>query len=253
MTIRQLLVGTSQWLRLHRFVEVIGPRQDVDNEGLLNHDAESLDDNGERESNGNYVVKPVQLTDKRESLEKLQEGFDILVDQLRGINEHLDRQVRQHEELMVRIEKLPQWLETFPAIVDSQKQITQQMLEQLKSTAYRQDRFIEAVEKIPEETAKQTDALADINHQLAAAADVDVQMTESFNEFNGALESLEQTSRGQTDGIAQMKKTFATSDRYFKYILTQQHKRLVWLFVGSVGVCVTVILALTGLLIYIRQ
>lgn len=253
MTLRQLIAGTSQWLKLHRFAEVVGLQPQVDNEGLLCQDSESGGDDDNHLSNGNYVVKAVQPTDKRESLEKLQEGFNMLVDQLRGINEHLDRQVRQHEELMARIEKLPQWLETFPAIVDSQKQITQQLLEQMKATGIRQDRFVEAVDKIPQETAKQTEALADINHQLAAAADIDVQMTESFNEFNGALENLNQTSKGQTDGIAQMKKTFAASDRYFKYILTQQHKRLVWLFVGSLGIFVTVISALTSVIIYIRQ
>ena len=42
---------------------------------------------------------------------------------------------------------------------------------------------METLEKIPTETAKQTDCLHDINHQLAAAADVDIQMGRDFSDL----------------------------------------------------------------------
>jgi hypothetical protein len=41
------------------------------------------------------------------------------------------------------------------------------------------------VDRIPQETARQTDTQASINHQLAAAADTDVQLAESFVKFKG--------------------------------------------------------------------
>ncbi|MHC4750944.1 MAG: hypothetical protein ACYTFW_13855, partial [Planctomycetota bacterium] len=88
--------------------------------------------------------------------EKLQEGFDKLVDQLQGINEHLNRQATQHEDLMSRIKQLPQLLESFPAVVENQKRITEQLLEHLKATSAKNEQFVDAVEKIPNETAKQT-------------------------------------------------------------------------------------------------
>jgi hypothetical protein len=56
--------------------------------------------------------------------------------------------------------------------------------------------FADVVAKIPTETAKQTDALVDINHQLAAAADTDVQMAEGLNKFNETLEKLNRRWRG---------------------------------------------------------
>jgi len=154
---------------------------------------------------------------------------------------------------MDRLDKLPDWLETFPSVVDGQKQITEQLLEQVKGAAAKQERFIDAVEKMPTETAKQTDALVGIDHQLAAAADTDVQMTESFNKFNQTLEKLNQTTEGQTDGILQMSRTFATSDRYLKYIISKQNKRFMWVFVAAVSVCVFVILVLTGIVIYLND
>jgi len=144
-------------------------------------------------------------------------------------------------------------LEGFPELLENQKQVTGQLLEQLKAAAIKNEQFIDAVEKIPTETAKQTDALVDIDHQLAAAADTDVQMAESFNKFNETLDKLNQSTLGQTDSIMQMSKTFSTSDRYLKYIISKQNRRFMWIFVTAIGVCVLAILVLTGIIIYLRQ
>jgi len=137
--------------------------------------------------------------------------------------------------------------------VENQKQLVEQLFEQLKANAVQDQRFMETVEKIPTETAKQTDALVDIDHQLAAAADTDVQMTESFNKFNETLDKLNESTIGQTDGIMQMSKTFATSDRYLKYIMSRQRKSFMWVFMIAVGVCIVAILILAGIIIYLRH
>ena len=202
---------------------------------------------------GKVEVKTIQPVRKQESLEKLQEGFNKLVVQLQGINEHLNRQVTQHEDLMGRLEQLPKLLESFPTVAENQKEVVEQLLEQLRATAAKSQQFVDAVEKIPTETAKQTDALVNIDHELAAAADTDVQMAESFNKFNETLDKLNQSTLGQTDSIMQMSKTFATSDRYLKYIISRQNKRFLWIFVTAISVCALAILILTGIIIYIRQ
>jgi methyl-accepting chemotaxis protein len=235
-----------------------GSQPQIDDDGLLRQDndaAQPAVDGSLQTGTGRntVVVKAVPPADRQESLEKLQEGFGKLVDQLQGINEHLSRQASQHEDLMGRIEQLPEMLESFPAVVENQKRITEQLIEQLKGTAAKNERFIDAVEKMPTETAKQTDALVGIDHQLAAAADIDVQMTESFNNFNETLEKLNKSTVGQTDGIIQMSKTFAASDRYLKYIVSRQNKRFMWIFIAAISVCVASILILTGIIIYLSR
>ena len=112
---------------------------------------------------------------------------------------------------------------------------------------------MDAVEKIPTETAKQTDALVDIDHQLAASAETDVQLVENFNKFTETLDKLNGSTMSQTDGIMQMSKTFAASDRYLKYILGRQRKSLIWVFMTAMGICLLTILILTGVIIYLKQ
>lgn len=258
MTLKELWAGTSNWFRSHKFTKVEDSQPNVDEQNLITQDDESAEpktgDSQQFQRQGDKVlVKQVQPLDKRESIEKLQEGFDKLIEQLHNINEHLNRQITQHEELTSRIEKLPGLLESFPTIVQNQKREAEELLEQLKTAAAKQQQFIEAVEKIPNETSKQTDALVNIDHQLAAAADTDVQMAESFNKFNETLDNLNQSTLGQTDSIMQMSKTFAASDRYLKYIISRQNKRFMWIFIAALSICVAVILILTGIIIYLRQ
>ena len=259
MTLKEFWSNAGRWLRAHKpSISIGGAHQpEIDDDGLISQGSENTEPAaGGSVSAGNrgnnVVVRAVPSVDRHESLEKLQEGFDKLVEQLKGINEHLSRQATQHEDLMGRIQQLPELLESFPTVVENQKRITEQLLEQLKGTAAKNEQFIDAVEKIPTETAKQTDALVNIDHQLGAAADIDVQMTESFNNFNESLDKLNQSTIGQTDGIIQMSKTFAASDRYLKYIISRQNKRFMWIFIAAISVCATAILILAGIVIYLK-
>jgi chromosome segregation ATPase len=258
MTIKDLWTQTGRWVKNQKIFSPGNSQPEIDDEGLISQDTESdqtEQDKAEKaeQQNDNLLVEAVPQIDKQESLEKLQQGFGRIADQLGEINEHLGRQVNQQEELMDRIEKLPKLLENFPSVVENQKQITEQLIDQLKAASVKNQQFLDAVEKIPNETAKQTDALVDIDHQLAAAADTDVQMAESFNKFNQTLEKLNQSTLSQTDSIMQMSRTFATSDRYLKYIVSRQNKRFVWVFVTSLTVCIIVILILTGIILYLRH
>ena len=257
MTLKEFWSDTGRWLRAHKPFAGAAHRPEIDEDGLIsqgNNPAEQGSDESvpAGDQANNAIFRAAQQDERSKSLEKLQEGFDKLVEQLQGINEHLSRQAVQNEDLMGRIEQLPEMLESFPAVVENQKWITEQLIEQLKGAAAKNEQFVDAVEKIPNETAKQTDALVNIDHQLAAAADIDVQMTESFNNFNESLDKLNQSTVGQTDGIIQMSKTFAASDRYLKYIISKQSKRFMWIFIAAVSVCVTVILILVGIVIYLK-
>lgn len=259
MTLKEMWSNAGRWLREHKPSISIGAAHhpDIDDDGLISQSNDREQPAGDESApapnqGDNVVVKSVQPSERQESLQKLQEGFDKLIERLGGINEHLSRQAAQHEDLMERIEQLPELLESFPTVVENQKKLTQQLLEQLKTSAAKNEQFIDAVEKIPTETAKQTDALVNIDHQLAAAADIDVQMTEGLNNFNESLDKLNQSTVSQTDSIVQMSKTFAASDRYLKYIISKQNKRFMWIFIAAISICVTVILILTGIIIFLK-
>ena len=186
-------------------------------------------------------------------VEKFQAGFETLIDQIQNINEHLNKQAAQHENLIAHIEQFPKLLENFPAVVENQKVLTEQLVSQLKTNLLKDQQLLSAVEKIPAESAKQTDALQAIDRQLAAASDVDIQMTETFGKFNETLAKLNQSTKDHTDGIAQMSRTFAASDRYLKFVVTRQTRQLMWVFYSALGICIAVILILVGIIVFVNK
>ena len=144
-------------------------------------------------------------------------------------------------------------MEAFPEALDGQKQATEKLLDELRASSAKQEQFADVVGKIPAETARQTDALAAINHQLAASADTDVQMVENLGNLGEMFGRLNQNTESQTDGIRQMNRTFAVSDRHLKYVVSKQNKRFLWALVGSMSLCFTAILVLGGIIIYLNR
>lgn len=256
MTLREILSGTSNWLRSHRYERAGRCEPALDGDGLLTMGLDSADgfDSGSgRTPGGPMRVSTVTSLDRREPIEKLQEGFNRLIGQLEQINDHLNDQVAQHHELMGRVKELPRVLESLPSAVENQKRLTTQLLEQLRSTSAKDQQFLEAVERIPTETARQTETLVSIDHQLAAAADTDVQMTQSFAKFKDTLDRLNNNTVSNTEGILQMSKTFAASDRYLKYVVNKLNKRYAWVFGIAMSICAAVVCTLAGILIYLAR
>jgi len=270
MKLKELWSKTNKWIRSRaESADKTGASQ-INNEGLISEDVEggteSAGQQAEKEvqaehpqesvsgeGTGEVMVAPSMDSEKAEPIEKLQRGFNRLIDRLANINDNLNLQVSQHKELIERLDKMPELVRSFPTIVENQEKIRTQLVEQISSMAASNEQFIESVEKIPEETARQTGILDEIRERLESAADIDSRMSESFRQFNDILGNIDRNTVSHTDSIMQMSKTFATSDRYLKYVMSRQNKRFMWLFVISLSVCVLSILALVGIIIYLAR
>jgi chromosome segregation ATPase len=199
------------------------------------------------------LVTPVETREQIEPIEKLQAGFDHLIEKLEAINQGLARHASQNAELAQQLGELPNLMTDLPDSIRKQEQVGREMLEQLRANAAAQSQLREVMEKLPAEAAAQSETLAGIHRQLAADAEADAMRAEGFNRFNDTLDRLNQSSESQTDSIMQMSRTFATSDRYLKYIISRQNKRFMWLFTGTLAVCVAVILIFAGVIMYLKN
>ena len=247
----------KDWLRPKRKTKFTKLDAQLDDQGLIHpepaeEEIEKQLEEPEMQSS-EVLVKKVQPADKSVTLEKLEGNFNKLVDQLQGINENLARQVAQQKELTNRIDLLPKLLESFPIMVANQKQAVDELIQSLKGTTLKGEQFLEAIERIPRETEKQTNALLTITDQLSASAESDVAMSQSFNRFHQSLEELSRNTEGQKDSILQMKKTFSASDRYLKYLVSKQNRRFMWVFWTAIAVCVFAIFGLVVAMAVILQ
>ena len=211
MALKQLWTRINRWwsAKNHRTISV-----EVDGDGLISEpDATSSDlqpDHHKNTRDTEMVVKKVPAVERKNNTEVLGQAFNKLIDKLQGINDHLDKQVSQHEELMQRIEKLPDLLQSLPDAVGNQRQVVDSLIEQLKTRALKDQQFAETIDKIPAETSKQTNAVLEMNHKLSVANDIEAQMSENFNKFNEALSKLDADTVSQTEGIKPVSYTHLT-------------------------------------------
>jgi DNA repair exonuclease SbcCD ATPase subunit len=223
MAIRELISRTGKWF---------SARKESLYEPLRETPVSDRTDN----SSG-IISRRGEPVDRIETLQVIQRSFEQLVEKLGGINENIDRQIKQNEELIQRMAEFPQLLQNFPESLKNQKAVIDAMIEQLKVQALKNQQFTEAVEKIPVAAEKQTNAISDMAVQLAASAEVDAQLAAGFAKFNSITDKLKDNVEGQTDSIIQLSRTFSASDRYLKYILNTQHKRFMWVFIAALSVC----------------
>ncbi|MCK5564725.1 MAG: hypothetical protein KAJ07_05720, partial [Planctomycetes bacterium] len=180
-------------------------------------------------------------------------GFNRMVDQLEGINQHLNMQIDQHHKLMDRMDQLPELLENLPNAVNDQKKLVNELIDQLKNKTLKEQQFVEIIERIPAETLRQNNTLLEMSRKLSVSADADVQMADSFNRFNETLSTLDEDTVSQTESIRQINKTFAASDRYLKYILSRQHKRFMWVFIIAMSICGVAVMALVAIVLIVMK
>ncbi len=255
MTIKEIWLKILDWLQSYKLFRPVDYEPDLTRQsptGVSVKPADPADENQVVESS-QVLVKMAQADEKIQSLEKLRSGFEQLIRQMTDINAHLDFQAVQRENLISQIDKLPKLMENSLTIVENQKQLTEQLLEQLKIMVVKDQQFVDAVNKIPAETVRQTEKLVDMNHQLSAAAEADVQMADSFNKFNEIVNKLDQSIISQADSIMQMNSTFAASDNGLKQMMSVQNKRFMWMFFTAVGAGLIMILILAGIIIYLRM
>jgi archaellum component FlaC len=255
MSLRNILLGTTNWLRSHRYEMINRSGPALDEDGLL---IDELDDDhsasgGERLSRHAAPVAAVTTLDRRDAVEKIQEGFNCLADQLQKINDHLGRQLGQHEELMNRVRQLPQLLESFPQTVENHRQMGGELIHQLQTLAARQEQFLNAVGQIPTETARQTRVLGTIHDRLEAASETNEQLVTCMAGVGRTLGHLDASTVDNTAEMLDMRKKAAARDRYLANALLKFQRRIIWLFAGF-AVLVTVVMAiLIGLTVYLRS
>jgi chromosome segregation ATPase len=230
MAIRELISRTGKWFSARKESLCEPLRKSPVSDKTFNSDG--------------AILRRNESIDRVEAIQMLQRSFEQLVEKLGGINENIDRQIKQNEELIQRMTEFPQLLQNFPESLKNQRAVIDAMIEQLKMQALKNQQFTETIEKIPAAAEKQTDAISDMAVQQAASADVDAQLAAGFTKFNSITDKLKDNVENQTDSIIQLSKAFSASDRYLKYILNTQHKRFMWVFVSALGVCAFAIIVL---------
>ncbi len=201
------------------------------------NEKDSLKDNTDS-SLENALVSKVKPAEKKDAIEKLQDGFERLVGELEGINTSLAKQVDQHEQIAKRMEDFAKIVESLPQAIEEQKRVFTAILDDLKE---KESKFVEMISKIPEESHKQNETLSSMKDQLETASRASDSMAKQFDSFGHTLESLNSHANSQKETVNRISTMYSESESFYKQTLKSIQNRFLWMSVSMVALGVVAV------------
>jgi len=200
---------------------------------------------------GREIAENLVVT-KKDNVERLYETVNQLVEKLEGIHNHLGSQVSQNEQLLAHIRQLPEVMQNVPDSMRRQEAAVQSLTEELRRKAQSDTVLTEKLATLPQETAKQTHTLEEISKQIFASHRTEEAMSEHFAGLAQAVTKLDENTGHQTEWIQRMSRSFSETDRYLKDTLIRHQRRMLWIYLVTVGICLVAVAGLTAAILMLR-
>lgn len=175
------------------------------------------------------------LRAKKDSAELFTEAVNKLVLKLEGINTSLDLQVHHNQQLVEKLERLPELLSCLPQTVERQEKIFEDIASQMQRKNAQDEHTAEA--------------LSGIHEKVAACAEVETKMSEHFVDFGRSLKTLDENTLNQTECLQLLNRSYTSAEQYLRETIHKQQKRFYWLFGVCLAVCVLTAAALIAMTI----
>ncbi len=229
MIIKDIWIGTSNWLHSRKGIHTVAMDSEIDSEGLLcleqegpyTHQKEIEPLTGSTD----LLVKTMESKDQKNHIEQFQEGLNKLTDQLQGINDRLGQQVAQHQRLIESIDNFPGHFRDLPEMLEQHKKASTAMLEQVET---------------------QTEVLDRIERRLTLAGDSESRLANNIGTMTETLHFISAHGSNQAESLEEIYRTLFKGEQYIKHVLSAQIRRLTWIW----GISILLCLAVLGVVIY---
>ena len=175
------------------------------------------------------------LKKKRDSAEVFSEAVGKLVEKLEGIHNSLDLQVHHNQQLVEKMDRLPELLACLPNAVERQEKLFDEVTGQMRQKLVHEEQTVEA--------------LLGIREKVSACAEMEGKMSDHFVDLGRSLTRLGENTANQTEWIQHMNRSYASNEQYLRQTMSSQQKRFYWLFGLSLGVSILTAAALAAVLI----
>ena len=149
-----------------------------------------------------WISRFIPRTRRERQIQALQAGYTEMVDMMRNISTHLERQAQVHDNLLGA-------LEHFPDAVDS-------------------------LRSVGKATEQQTEMLGLVKERLESNASHEEQVVDSMNRFNNTLTMMDETSKTTSDTIGSLVDRSRESEESLRAMLERSERRTTMLL-GLLG------------------
>ena len=161
----------------------------------------------------------------RMAIERLQDGFENLVDLMSTVKDTLEKSSKRQDELLQYLSHLPEALQAIPESSRIHGETLRAIHTQLEQQHGQQEKLAAILGKMNESGDVQREALGEIRERMTTINETDQAISSHLNSLGSALASVSQNSTTGAQVLEQMRDRIDTRDGQLEKILQRQSTR----------------------------
>ncbi len=166
-----------------------------------------------------------------ETLERLQAGYDQVIDLISSIKEHQKKQEARATEISNALSQMAVSLNSIEGGSRLQSEKLALIAEGLHTTNERAERWEEILAEFPRVAEAQKEALTGVVQQLSAAGERDDRMTSSLDSFREVVVSLGEATTASSVAVKNLQMSTLEGHDRTAALMKEQNKRFTMLFI----------------------
>lgn len=178
---------------------------------------------------------------RQQTVEKLQAGYERLLNLCQTIDDHLQSQREQGQQAAESLSQLTSSIQEVPNLLGQLGQRLDRIADQALKASSSTDRLSDAIDQLIPAQKSQNDLLSCVHRQLTESSQTNAQLAEVVVELKGAMHVLARSEqeRGRVfEGLAQL---IQQRDNDFSRMLAEHTRTFKWAWASGLSVAVVAI------------
>jgi chromosome segregation ATPase len=188
---------------------------------------------------------------RQQTVEKLQAGYERLLNLCQTIDDHLQSQRHQGQQAADSLTQLTSSIQEVPSLLGQLSQRLDRIADQALKAASSTDRLSDAIDQLIPAQKSQNDLLSCVHRQLAESSQTNAQLAEVVVELKGAMNVLARSEQDRSrvfEGLAQL---IQQRDNDFSHMLGEHTRTFKWAWASSLSAAIVAVAI--ALVVLVRQ
>lgn len=163
------------------------------------------------------------------TMDKLQKGYEQVVDLVGGIRSHLTQQSSRSSQMLTLMERLPDAIESLPEANRHQARMLEAIQDHLAKQGHANTELTQAVQGLAAKAEHQGRVMGEIQQQLDAQHQTSRELLTSFHSVHETLGSIQENNQASTQVLRQMAEHERESDTQMRELLQRHNRSTAWL------------------------
>lgn len=205
-------------------------------------------ESGGVDEEGGQIERAQSPRNKQELVAELQKNYVEVLELVRRVNSHLDRQEERSDRIMKIVDRLPDAIDSLAATREQNGALLAAMNESTAASKAGNERVASVVEDLARHGERQAGALGSINEGLEKSRRTELQLVQTMAEFRTSVSEMAGSSSRVGDTLESLQNSSAARERELVDLVNESRRwTLTAMIACGAGVGIALALAMVAL------